>query len=157
MFAIAVPSTLTLTTPVADGGDPVPFATLTFSHPTDDVSKCMVTITTADGDVHEATFNTNGQAVEQRFTSAQEIADAHKAQEAINEERAANDRAVAEEASKRELRTVDDTTEADVSWDAPHSTEIKQYPRDYDPNPQPAFVPAAPAGLKPADTEIPHG
>ncbi len=81
MFAIKVPSTLTLTTPTADGGDPVPFATLSFTHPTDDVSKCMVTVTTADGDVHEATFNTNGQAVEQRFTSAQEIADATKAEE----------------------------------------------------------------------------
>lgn len=76
MFAIAVPSTLTLTTPVDDGGEPVPYATISFTHPTDDVSKCQITLITADGDMHTAVFNTQGGVAEQSFTSAQELAEA---------------------------------------------------------------------------------
>ena len=158
MFAIAVPSTLTLTTPTDDGGDAVPFATLTFSHPTDDVSKCMVTVITADGAMHEAFFNTQGGVIEQRFTSPEEIERRREAEDKVNEERAEHDRAVAEEANKRELRTADDTTDADVAWDAPHSTEIKTYPAAYEPMKAAAAQDAKqPVGLQPAELEPQHG
>ena len=80
MFAIAVPSTITLSTPSGDDKEPETFATLEFFHPTDDVSKCRLRLTTADGDVHEATFNTNGTAVDRYYASAEDLEKQREAQ-----------------------------------------------------------------------------
>lgn len=120
MFAIAVPSTLTLTTPSDDkDGEPTQFANLEFFHPSDDVSKCRVRLTTADGDVHEATFNTQGGVVDRYYASADEIAERERARDAEAEAEREREQEVAHEQSERELKTADDTTAADLSNDAP--------------------------------------
>jgi hypothetical protein len=118
MFSIAVPSTITLATPGDDA--PETYATLIFSHPTDDVSKCQLTLIDADGHVHEAIFNTQGGVVEQKLTSAEEIAERGKAAEAILEAQREKDQATADAANAHELKTADDTTAKDVAWDADH-------------------------------------
>lgn len=158
MFAIAVPSTVVLTTPPKGDGEPETFATLSFSHPTEDVSKCQLTLTTADGHVHEAVFNTQGGVVEQKFTSAEEIAERQAEEDKINEERAERDREAARAQSERELATADDTTAADVAWDAPsRGSGGTSAPHPRDPNVYlPDGQPVQPAP-NPFFTEPVHG
>ena len=117
MFAIAVPSTITLSTPGKTADDVKHYATLAFSHLGDDVSKCLLTLTTAEGNVHTALFDTRGGVREQRFDSAENLAAIVAAEDAANEKRAEHDRAVAAAQNARELKTADDTTAKDVAWD----------------------------------------
>lgn len=123
MFAIAVPSTLELTTPSdKEDGEPKRFASLDFFHPSDDVSKCRVRLTTADGDVHEATFNTQGGVVDRYFENEETREAARAAAEKAEEDAAAEQKRQQDEAAaqqERELTTADDTTAADVANDAP--------------------------------------
>jgi len=120
MFAIAVPSTIVLSTPSdTEDGNAEHYATLSFTHPTDDVSKCQLTLTTADGHVHEAVFNTQGGVVEQRFTSKEDLDEANKEDEEVIAERE-REQEEAAKANEHELKTADDTTAADKAWDADH-------------------------------------
>lgn len=128
MFAIKVPSTVTLATPAkSDKDEPETYATLDFAHPTDDVSKCKMTLTTADGHIHEALFDTNGGVREQTFTSREEIEKRHAAEEAKLAKQRERDEKVAHEQEQRELRTDADTTAADVAWDAPHDPQPTEH------------------------------
>jgi len=117
MFAIAVPSTIVLSTPPDGDGAPETYATLSFTHPTDDVSKCQLTLITADGHMHEAVFNTQGGVVEQRFTSKEELDEANREDEEVIAERE-REQEEAAKANEHELKTADDTTAADKAWDA---------------------------------------
>jgi hypothetical protein len=141
MFAIAVPSTITLTSPGKVAGEVEHYATLAFSHLGDDVSKCLLTVTTAAGDVHTALFDTQGGVREQRFDSADDLAAIVKAEDEADEERRARDREVALEAKARELKTADDTTAKDVAWDAPHDERPLEQP------PAPSVPRSAPQGV----------
>ena len=136
MFAIAVPSTLTLTTPGKTAEDAKHFATLAFDHLRDDVSKCVMTLTTAEGNVHTAVFDTQGAIREQRFDSADDLASIVEAEDEASEKRAEHDRKVAEEANARELKTADDTVTKDVAWDnafgRPEQPQAPSVPRNAD-------------------------
>ena len=145
MFAIAVPSTITLTTPPEkEGGEPVTYATLEFFHPTDDVSKCRLRLTTTDGDVHEATFNVGGEVVDHYYASVDDLKKAEeerKAQEAEIEAQREKERESAAAANARELKTADDTTAGDVSTDAHHATPVPPHVPPAPVNPQPDIDP----------------
>ena len=133
MFAIKVPSTITLAAPPKHEDDaPETYATLGFAHPTDDVSKCKMTLTTADGNIHEALFDTNGGVREQTFASREEIEKRREAEETELAKQRERDEKVAHEQEQRELRTDADTTAADVAWDAPHETATPR-PGHFDP------------------------
>ena len=151
MFAIAVPSTITLSTPGKTADDVKHYATLAFSHLGDDVSKCLLTLTTAEGNVHTALFDTRGGVREQRFDSAENLAAIVAAEDEAAEKRSEHDRVVAAAQNARELKTADDTTAKDVAWDAPKPFNEADYAPTQPVEPFPPMAPAPRADYHPGD------
>jgi hypothetical protein len=208
MFSIHAPQSCSLITPGADG----PFTMLDFAVDGGDTSRCVLEITTSEGDTHILTFNQRGLLVDQQFVShdgalaadvllladpfvdgrdtradnpythlaptmhgdpiqpfvghrqpdvfdkdgkpavndvemrkaAMDVAgkDAEKAREERAKIAAESPKERQERLARKpdgDLKTADDTTAADVSWDAPHQNPGQRH--DYDGLTKPGAVP----------------
>jgi hypothetical protein len=130
MFMIHTPQTIELfgLKPLPEDGKPIEPAvaegSITFQHETDDVSKCQMIVRIEDR-VYTYTFGTRGPITETAYEDdkTREAAKAAEKERAEGEaKRVAEERKNSEEAREHELRTVDDTTAKDLSWDAPHAS-----------------------------------
>ena len=81
----------------------------------DDVSKCLLKV-----DDHVFRFHRNGHLIEHTIVQPQ----TEEPPEALAER--AREQAEAAAQAERELKTADDTTAADVAFDAPHQTPVPE-------------------------------
>jgi hypothetical protein len=133
MFMIHTPQTIQLygMKPAPQDGKPDESApsmgSITFQHETDDVSKCQMIVRIEDR-VYTYTFGTRGPIVETAYEddetrkAAAEELKKKQAEEALRAEENRADKLdnVPPRHPDGDLKTMDDTTDKDVSWDAPH-------------------------------------
>lgn len=135
MFAIDTPQTIELFgLKPADGKETPSDGSITFQHETEDVSKCQMIVRIEDR-VYTYTFGTRGPIVETTYEDDEtreaaeeacrqtEADEAHR-REVEQEHRREVEQEHAHDANARELRTADDTTAADVAFDAPHPAQV---------------------------------
>lgn len=130
MFAIDTPQTIELFgLKPADGKETPSEGSITFQHETEDVSKCQM-IARIEDRVYTYTFGTRGPIVETAYEddeTRQAAEEARRQTEADEEHRREVEQEHAADANARELRTADDTTAADVAFDAPHPAQIDDH------------------------------
>lgn len=123
MFAIDTPQTIELFgLKPADGKETPSEGSITFQHETEDVSKCQMIVRIEDR-VYTYTFGTRGPIVETAYEddeTREAAEEACRQTEADEAHRREVEQEHAHDANARELRTADDTTAADVAFDAPH-------------------------------------
>lgn len=127
MFAIDTPQTIELFgLKPADGKETPSEGSITFQHETEDVSKCQMIVRIEDR-VYTCTFGTRGPIVETAYEddeTRQAAEEARRQTEADEEHRREVEQEHARDANARELRTADDTTAADLAFDAPHPAQV---------------------------------
>lgn len=127
MFAIDTPQTIELFgLKPADGKETPSEGSITFQHETEDVSKCQMIVRIEDR-VYTYTFGTRGPIVETAYEddeTHQAAEEARRQTEADEAHRREVEQEHARDANARELRTADDTTAADLAFDAPHSAQV---------------------------------
>lgn len=127
MFAIDTPQTIELFgLKPADGKETPSEGSITFQHETEDVSKCQMIVRIEDR-VYTYTFGTRGPIVETAYEddeTREAAEEARRQTEADEEHRHEVEQKRARAANARELRTADDTTAADVAFDAPHPAQV---------------------------------
>lgn len=137
MFAIHTPQTIQLYGLKGPNGEPAESkGTITFQHPTEDVSKCQMIVAIEDR-VYTFTFGTQGPIAETGYeddATRKAAEEARKESEAIEAKRVEDQRAAADQANRHELRTADDTTAADISWDAPEGRQVVRDPPMIEPD-----------------------
>jgi hypothetical protein len=121
MFMIHTPQTIQLygMRPENPAEAPVAEGTITFQHETDDVSKCQMVVAIEDR-TYTFTFGTRGPIVETAYADDKtREADKAREKEAAEQLKAqqAEEQRLAKESQEHELRTADDTTDKDLSWD----------------------------------------
>jgi hypothetical protein len=144
MFMIYSPQSMQLLAPTKGKDDPPEVhGTVTFDHEGEDVSKCRMIITSNDR-VWTYTFNTRGLLVDSAYeddATRKAKAEAEKKAEADAKAAREKEQAAAKESADHELKTKDDTTAADVSWDAKKDTGTVTPAPSPNPFAKPAFGP----------------
>jgi hypothetical protein len=124
MFMIHTPQTVELFGLKSENPDDAPASdgSITFSHESDDVSRCHLIVRVEDR-IHTFTFNTRGGLVETAYEDDRTREAAEKARKdalALEAKQRKEEQEAAKKARDNELSTADDTTADDVAWDAPH-------------------------------------
>jgi hypothetical protein len=129
MFMIHTPQTIQLygMRPENPAEAPVAEGTITFQHETDDVSKCQMIVAIEDR-TYTFTFGTRGPIVETSYADDKtREADKAREKEAAEQLKAqqAEEQRLAKESQEHELRTGDDTTDKDLSWDNTYDRPLR--------------------------------